>query len=99
MCDSVERYRRAAADVSEEKFVQFFKRQETARRFHADQLNDQRKALGGSAEKSGHESGSLGGFIDRIAMDLNVVISMGDSGVIDWCRDDAGDVITKYGKH
>jgi uncharacterized protein (TIGR02284 family) len=96
--DSAERYRRAAADVSEEKFVQFFSRQESARRFHADELNAERKSLGGSEEKPGHEAGSLGGFIDRIAMDLNVVMSMGDTGVIEWCREDARDVIAEYEK-
>jgi uncharacterized protein (TIGR02284 family) len=96
--DSAERYRRAAADVSEEKFVQFFSRQESARRSQADQLNAQRKVLGGSAEKPGHEAGSIGGFIDRIAMDLNVAMSMGDTGVIGWCRDDAREVIAEYEK-
>jgi uncharacterized protein (TIGR02284 family) len=94
--DSAERYRRAAADVSEEKFVQFFSRQESARRFDADRLNTERKCLGGSAEKPGHEAGSLNGLIDRIAMDVNVAMSMGETGVIDWCRDDARAVIAEY---
>ena len=94
--DSAERYRRAAADVSEEKFVQFFKQQESARRFHADKLNTERKCLGGSAEKPAHEAGSLNGFIDRIAMDVNVAMSMGETGVIGWCRDDAREVIAEY---
>lgn len=96
--DSAERYRRAAADVSEEKFVRFFGRQESARRFHADKLNTERKCLGGSAEKPGHEAGSLNGFIDRIAMDVNVAMSMGETGVIDWCRDDTRAVIAEYEK-
>ena len=84
--DSAERYRRAAADVGKEKLVQFFQRQEAARRRDADELNLERKRLGGEGEKSGKESGSVGGFIDRTAMDLSVVMSKGDTGVVEWCR-------------
>jgi hypothetical protein len=31
-------------------------------------------------------------------MDLNVVMSMGDTGVVNWCRQDAKDVIAEYEK-
>ena len=96
--DSAERYRRAAADVSKEKLVQFFNRQQAARRRDADELNILRERLGGKGEKSGQESGSVGGFIDRTAMDLSVVMSKGDTGVVDWCRQDAEEVITEYEK-
>jgi len=96
--DSAERYRRAAADVGKEKLVQFFKQQEAARRRDADQLNWVRQQLGGEAEKSGEESGSVGGFIDRTAMDLSVAMSKGDTGVVDWCRQDAQEVIGEYEK-
>ena len=96
--DSAERYRRAAANVSKEKLVQFFQQQEAARRRHADQLNLLRERLGGEGEKSGKESGSIGGFIDRTAMDLSVVMSKGDTGVVDWCRQDVKDVIAEYEK-
>ena len=96
--DSAERYRRAAADVSKEKLVQFFDRQQAARRRDADELNILRARLGGKGEKSGQESGSVGGFIDRTAMDLSVVMSKGDTGVVDWCRQDAEEVITEYEK-
>jgi len=95
--DSAERYRRAAADVRDEKFVQFFSRQESARRFHAGELNTERKYLVGSADTV-HDARSLGGFIDRIAMDLNVVMNIGDAGVISWCRDDAREIIAEYEK-
>ena len=96
--DSAERYRRAAADVGKESLVQFFKKQEAARRRDADQLNFARQQLGGEREKSGEESGSVSGFIDRTAMDLSVVMSKGDTGVVDWCRQDAREVSTEYEK-
>ena len=96
--DSAERYRRAAADVGKEKLVQFFQQQEAARRRDADELNLERKRLGGEGEKSGKESGSVGGFIDRTAMNLSVVMSKGDTGVVEWCREDAEKVIAEYEK-
>ena len=96
--DSAERYRRAAADVGKEKLVQFFNRQEAARRRQADELNVERKRMGGEGEVPGKESGSVGGFIDRTEMDLNVVMSMGDTGVVEWCREDANKVIAEYEK-
>jgi uncharacterized protein (TIGR02284 family) len=96
--DSAERYRRAAADVSKENLVQFFKRQEAMRRRHADELNLERKRLGGDGEKPGKESGSVGGFIDRAEMDLNVVMSIGDTGVVEWCLEDAKEVVSEYQK-
>jgi uncharacterized protein (TIGR02284 family) len=96
--DSAERYRRAAADVGKEELLQFFKRQEAVRRRHADELNAERQQVGGEAEKPGKESGSVGGLVDRAAMDLNVAMSMGDTGVVDWCRQDAVDVIAEYEK-
>ena len=96
--DSAERYRRAAADVGKEKLVQFFQQQEAARRRDADELNLERKRLGGETEKAGKESGSVGGFIDRTAMDLSVVMSKGDTGVVEWCRQDAEEVIAEYEK-
>lgn len=91
--DSAERYRRAAADVGKEKLVQFFDGQQAARRRDTDELNLERKRMGAEGEQSGKESGSVAGFIDRTEMDLNVVMSMGDTGVVQWCLEDARDVI------
>jgi uncharacterized protein (TIGR02284 family) len=96
--DSAERYRRATADVGKEKLVQFFKQNEAARRRDADELNIERKRMGEKGEKAGKESGSVGGFIDRTAMDLSVVMSKGDTGVVEWCLEDAKDVIAEYEK-
>ena len=96
--DSAERYRRAAADVGKEKLVQFFDRQQAARRRDADELNLERKHLGGEGEASGKESGSVSGFIERTAMDVSVAMSKGDTGVVDWCRQDVVDVIAEYQK-
>ena len=96
--DSAEEYRRAAADVGKEKLVRFFKQQEAARRRDADQLNLVRQQLGGEIERSGQEAGSVGGFLDRTAMDLSVAFSKGDTGVVDWVRQDAKKVIDEYEK-
>lgn len=96
--DSAERYRRAAADVGKEKLVQFFDGQQAARRRDTDELNLERKRMGAEGEQSGKESGSVAGFIDRTEMDLNVVMSMGDTGVVQWCLEDARDVIAEYQK-
>jgi uncharacterized protein (TIGR02284 family) len=96
--DSAEEYRRAAADVGKEKLVRFFEKQEAARRRDVDELNWTRQQMGGDAEKSGEESGSVGGFIDRTAMDLSVVMSKGDTGIVDWCRQDVKKVMAEYEK-
>jgi uncharacterized protein (TIGR02284 family) len=96
--DSAQRYRRAASDVGKEKLVQFFQQQEAVRRRHADELNLERKRLGSEGERPGKESGSVAGFIDRAEMDLNVVMSMGDTGVVEWCLEDAKQVISEYQK-
>ena len=45
----------------------------------ADELQTQRARLGSTEQKSG----SLAGLIDRTVMDFNVVISMGDTGVVE----------------
>ena len=92
--DSEKRYRSAANDVGKAKLEQFFNQQANARKRSADELAVERQRLGGS----GDESGTLGGFMDRTAMDLSVVMSMGDTGVVDWCREDEEKVIAEYEK-
>jgi len=92
--DSEKRYRSAADDVGKAKLEQFFNQQADARKRSADELNAERQRLGGN----GKESGTLGGLVDRAAMDLSVVMSMGDTGVVDWCREDEEKVITEYEK-
>ena len=92
--DSEKRYRSAASDVGKAKLEQFFNQQADARKRSADELAVERKGLGGN----GDESGTLGGLVDRTAMDLSVVMSMGDTGVVDWCREDEEKVIAEYEK-
>ena len=92
--DSEKRYRSAASDVGKAKLEQFFNQQADARKRSADELAVERKRLGGN----GDESGTLGGLVDRTAMDLSVVMSMGDTGVVDWCREDEEKVIAEYEK-
>src|ERR1022692_2951177 len=90
--DSENRYRSAASDVGKANLEQFFNQQAGARKRNADELDVERKRLGGS----GDESGTLFGFFDRAAMDFNVVMSMGDTGVVEWCRKDAEAAAKEY---
>jgi len=83
--DSHKRYHHAALDVGKEYLVRFFNQQSAIRQRHADELQLERKKLG--SKKS--ESGSVGGTLDTAAMDFSVVMSMGDTGVVDWCRKEA----------
>jgi uncharacterized protein (TIGR02284 family) len=92
--DSEKRYRSAADDVGKAKLEQFFNQQADARKRSADELNFERHRLGGKDE----ESGTWSGLADRAAMDFSVVMSMGDTGVVDWCREDEQKVIEEYEK-
>lgn len=92
--DSEKRYRSAANDVGKAKLEQFFNQQADARKRSADELNVERQRLGGHGE----ESGTWSGLADRAAMDLSVVMSMGDMDVVDWCREDEQKVIAEYEK-
>ena len=83
--DSQKRYHHAALDVGKEYLARFFNQESEARGRNADELQVQRARLGSTEQKSG----SVGGLIDRTAMDFSVVMSMGDTGVIEWCRKDA----------
>ena len=89
--DSEKRYRHAANDVSREDLEEFFSRQAEIRASAARELEAARPQDG-----SRRESGTFGGMLDRIEMDLSVVMSKGDSGVIDWCEQDAEAVAKEY---
>jgi|SRR5579862_4721187 len=90
--DSHKRYHHAALDVGKEYLVRFFNQQSALRQRHADELQLERAKLG--SRKS--ESGSVGGALDTAAMDFSVVMSMGDTGVVDWCRKDAETAAKEY---
>ena len=92
--DSEKRYRSAASDVGKAQLEQFFNQQADARKRSAAELDFERKRIGGN----GSESGTWSGLADRTAMDLSVVMSMGDTGVVDWCREDEENVIAEYEK-
>jgi len=92
--DSEKRYRSAASDVGKAKLEKFFNQQAEARKRSAQELTFQREQIGGN----GDQSGSWSGLADRTAMDLSVVMSMGDTGVVDWCREDEENVIAEYEK-
>jgi uncharacterized protein (TIGR02284 family) len=92
--DSEKRYRSAASDVGKAKLEQFFNQHADTRMRSADELKFERQRLSGTGEVSGTWSG----LADRAAMDLSVVMSMGDTGVVDWCREDEQKVIAEYEK-
>jgi len=92
--DSQKRYHHAALDVGKEYLARFFNQQSALRQRHADELQAERKKLGITKD----ESGSVGGALDTAAMDFNVVMSMGDTGVVDWCRKDAAAAAQEYQK-
>jgi uncharacterized protein (TIGR02284 family) len=92
--DSERRYRHAARDVGRDDLETFFKEQAAKRKAAADQLQSERSRLG-VVEK---EAGTLSGFVDRLEMDLSVIHSMGDSGVVEWCRQDGEKVAREYEK-
>jgi uncharacterized protein (TIGR02284 family) len=90
--DSAKRYRHAALDVGKEYLARFFNRQSDIRKRHADELQEERNQLGIKKD----ESGSVAGALNTAAMDFNVVMSMGDTGVVDWCRKDAEAAAKEY---
>jgi uncharacterized protein (TIGR02284 family) len=92
--DSQKRYHHAALDVGKEYLARFFNRQSDLRKRHADELQAERNRLGIKKD----ESGSVGGALDTAAMDFSVVMSMGDTGVVDWCRKDAEAAAQEYQK-
>ncbi len=92
--DSEKRYQHAAHDVGRDDLERFFRQQAANRKAAADELQAQRTKLGVARE----ESGSCSGLMDRIEMDVSVVHRMGDSGVVDWCRQDAEKVEAEYNK-
>ena len=92
--DSEKRYRHAANDVGRDDLEAFFNQQAAKRKAAADELQAERSRMGVAKE----ESGSFGGLVDRIEMDLSVAQSMGDSGVVNWCREDAGKAAAEYEK-
>ena len=72
----------------------FFNQQAEIRKSAADELQAERIRMGIDKE----ESGTFGGLLDRLEMDFSVVMSKGDSGVVEWCRQDAQEVVGEYEK-
>jgi uncharacterized protein (TIGR02284 family) len=90
--DSEKRYRHAAKDVERVSLEAFFKWQADNRKTAADELMAERTRLFGKGE----EKGTLAGIADRAAMDFSVIMSKGDTGVVEWCREDDEAVIKEY---
>jgi uncharacterized protein (TIGR02284 family) len=92
--DSEHRYRHAYLDVSRERVSRFFAAKAESRKQMADELEAERERLGIHKR----ERGTFGGVLKRIEMEINVQMSLGDTGVVDWCRKEAEDVIEEYQK-
>jgi len=92
--DSEKRYRHAANDVGRKDLEDFFNRQATKHMAAADELQAERTRLGVVKK----ESGTFAGLVDRTEMDLSVVMSKGDSGIVEWCREDAEKTAAEYQK-
>jgi uncharacterized protein (TIGR02284 family) len=92
--DSEKRYRHAANDVGRSDLEDFFNRQAANRKAAADELEAERSRLGVVKE----ESGTFAGLVDRTEMDLSVVMSKGDSGIVEWCQEDAEKAAAEYQK-
>jgi uncharacterized protein (TIGR02284 family) len=90
--DSQKRYHHAARDVGKEVLTRFFNQQSAIRQRHADELQLERDRMGVKKK----ESGSVAGALDTAAMDFSVVMSMGDTGVVNWCRQDADAAAKEY---
>jgi len=92
--DSEKRYRHAAKDVERTSLEKFFQWQARNRIAAADDLNAERIKIKNGA----NEHGTLTGLADRTALDFSVVMSKGDTGVVEWCREDDEQVIAEYEK-
>jgi len=92
--DSEKRYRHAAKDVERTSLEKFFQWQARNRKAAADDLNAERIKIKNGA----NEHGTLTGLADRTALDFSVVMSKGDTGVVEWCREDDEQVIAEYEK-
>jgi uncharacterized protein (TIGR02284 family) len=82
--DSEKRYRHAAKDVERTSLEKFFREQARNRKAATDDLSAERMKINNRA----NQHGTLIGLADRTALDFSVVMSKGDTGVIEWCRED-----------
>ncbi|HEY6420145.1 MAG TPA: PA2169 family four-helix-bundle protein [Candidatus Binataceae bacterium] len=92
--DTEKFYRRAAKDVGRADLEEFFHQRAARWKNAADELQAQRKRLGVADQKEG----TWGGVMDRTAMDISVAMSKGDSGVVEWAREDAEAAAAEYEK-
>ena len=92
--DGEKRYEHAAKDVERASLEAYFEWQAYNRKTAANELATERRRLYGEAT----EHGTVGGFVDREALDIAVIMSKGDTGVVEWCREDDAKVIAEYEK-
>lgn len=92
--DGEKRYQHAARDVERASLEAFFEWQAHNRKTAAEELTAERRRRFGD----GTEHGTVGGFVDREALDIAVIMSKGDTGVVEWCREDDARVMAEYEK-
>src|SRR5258706_15867290 len=79
--DDANRYKAAADHASLGPLRAFLEKQAKTRSFWASELQTKIAAMGGEPPTSG----TIGGTVDRLAMDLNVDLA-GDVVLVDWCE-------------
>jgi uncharacterized protein (TIGR02284 family) len=90
--DAQKRYRNAADHASISELEVFLRAQSERRQAAAVELQGAILRMGGEPR----DSGTLKGDIERLGIDASVAMSMGDSGLVDWCRDEAENLEEHY---
>ena len=90
--DSQKRYEHAADDVGRQDLEKFFRQRAKSVMIAAEQLRMERAQF----TKEPNGNGTWAETVDRAAMDFSVAMSMGDSGVVEWCRKDSEQLIREY---
>lgn len=83
--DAAHYYRSAANHASEEPLEDFFRGQTQAREQAAAELSQRIFAMGGEPPRHG----TLGGEMETLVIDLEANLGLGDSGLVEWCREEA----------
>jgi uncharacterized protein (TIGR02284 family) len=92
--DSEKRNSNAANHVEREELVRYFTDQSALRQRMIAELTALRTRLYGPAK----ETGSISALIDRLTLDFDTTMSMGDTGVVQWCRGEAEKLEEEYRK-
>lgn len=90
--DAQKRYRTAADQASTHELEVFLRAQSEQCQAAAVDLQSAIFKMGAEPENSG----TLKGDIERIGIDASVAMSMGDSGLVNWCREEGEKLNRRY---